>query len=580
MGADLKGKKSVGADLKCKKMRYFILSICMAIFGAMLIAQTPVAVTVDTDRIVEGQSIRATILRGNTEGDLTVNYRVGAPKLEIANIIASSSNSAALNRLIDGDNKSSWCNDGNAKYSGKDDEPYLIFVLKEPAAVSHISLMNFVGQWHEFRGIKEVVVETSVDGKTFDEVDRIVVSLTKYGAIEGIFETFPLPRTEWDKKIVAIKLKVLSNHNREFYKGTSYEGDHANGSIFGLAEVEILSTGINKETLNHNSTSVTIPAGQASVSFNIATVDDQLIVGDRIMEIAVLPSKDYILDSVHKAYALVLDNDRGPKVSVTVEQDTADFEKGEAGKIVFKRDNNEGDLLIRYTTANKLVPIQVASASSSHYIDSQPSNMYDNSLATNWSNTGNAKNESEEDDEPWVSFTFDEVYTLGLIRVANYINPGHSFRGVKDIEVFVALDENNLESVGFMTLKRSADGERLAIFEDIPLVGIPARRVAFKILSNYDREFYKGTSYEGTHANGSFVGLAEVQFYTGSTLSFNDIEEKIENYVIIPNGQYETTLTITPKRIVDGKYITVTLLEDYTRYTVDFNLMETTANVK
>jgi len=561
-------------------MRHFILSICcIIILSVTLLAQTPVAVTVDTDRIVEGQNVRATILRGNMEGDLTVNYRVGAPKLEIANIITSSSNNYLLSRLIDGDKNSSWCNNGNSKYGDKDDEPFFIFVLKEPTAVSYISLINYVNPGHEFRGIKEVIIETSVDGQTFDEVDNIVVSPTRYGAAEGFFETFPLPRAEWDKKIVAIKLKVLSNYNREFYKGTSYEGDHANGSAFGLAEVEIYATGINKETLNHNNTSVTIPNGQASVSFNIATVDDPFIVGDRIMEIAILPSKDYTLDPVHKAYVLVLDNDRGPKVSVTSEQDNADFEKGEAGKIVFKRDNNEGDLLVRYTTANKLVPIQFSSASSSHY-SVPPSNMHDNSLATNWGNTGNSKYESEEDDEPWVAFTFDEVYTLGLMRVANYVNPGHTFRCVQYVEVFVALDENNLESVGFTTLRRSTDSEKLATFEDIPLVGIPARRVAFKILSNYTTEFYKGTSYEGDYGNGSAVGLAEVQFYTGSTLSFNDIEEKIENYVIIPNGKYETTLTITPKRIVDSKYITVTLLEDYTKYTVDFDLMETTVNVR
>ena len=578
MGADLTGKKRVKKGKK-RKMRYVILSICIAIFSAMIMAQTPVAVAVETDRIVEGQNVRATILRGDMEGDLTVNYRVGAPKIEIANIITSSSNNYLLSRLIDGDNKSSWCNDGNAKYSGKDDEPYFIFVLKEPTVVSQISLINYVNPGHEFRGIKEVVIETSADGQTFDEVDNIVVSPTRYGVTEGVFETFTLPRTEWDKKIVAIKLKVLSNYNRAFYKGTSYEGDHANGSAMGLSEVEIYATGINKETLNHNNTSITIPAGQASVSFNIATVNDQFIVGDRVMEIAILPSKEYTLDPVHKAYVLVLDNDRGPKVSVSAEQDTADFDRGEVGKIVFKRDNNEGDLLVRYTTANKLVPIQFSSASSSHY-SAPPSNMHDNSLATNWGNTGNAKYETEEDDEPWVAFTFDDVYTLGLMRVANYINPGHTFRSLKDVEVLVSLDENNLESVGFMTLRRSADSEKLATFEDIPLVGITARRVAFKILSNYACEFYKGTSYEGDYANGSAVGLAEVQFYTGSTLSFTDIEEKIENYVIIPNGQYETTLTITPKRIVDGKYITVTLLEDYTKYTVDFNMMETTVNVK
>ena len=126
----------------------------------------------------------------------------------------------------------------------------------------------------------------------------------------------------------------------------------------------------------------------------------------------------------------------------------------------------------------------------------------------------------------------------------------------------------------------SINGTAVGLTDSLGMIAISARRVAFKILSNYDRVFYQGTSYDGDYANGSLVGLAEVQFFTGSTLNFEDINEKIENYVIIPNGKNSVTLTITPKRTVGDKAIDITILDDFTRYVVDIDAFEATVNVK
>jgi len=551
----------------------FLFAFSVNLFGV------DVAIIADKYEIVEGDRVKATILRGDMQGDLEVAYSVGAPKLPIANVIASSSFGGTLRYLTDGKLDTCWMNGGNAKNDAKDDTPAVLIKLAEPAIVGEIKIASYVNPWHEFRTVKDVVVELSFDGENFTPAMQI---MCRRGYLEtvSVFETFPLPIEARQTPVQFIRLKVLSNYAREFYNGTSYDGDSANGSLVGMAEIEVLGVGVGSTVAAPATGKVTILDGQSSVDFNIQTINDEFIYGDKIMEIRIEPSASYTLDPVHKAHILVKDNDFGPQVSVTATKPEADFANNSVGEITFKRSNTNGELIVRYTTANVPLELQYIGASSLFH-NSPLTNLTDNSLSTNWMNSGNADRESEQDDEPWIVFTFDEVYPVGMMRIANYANRGHSFRSVKDIEVLAAENENDFVSIGFTTLRRTLDSSTVGEFQDIPLGGLTARRIAFKILSNYNTEYYKGTSFDkGGTANGSLVGLSEVQFFTGSTLNFKDIAEELTNYVVFAPGQDTVTVTLTPNKITGNKTVDITILEDYTRYTVDLSSINATVTVK
>jgi len=539
-----------------------------------------VALQVDRAEIIEGQSVRATILRGNMDGDLEVSYSVGAPKLEIANVKASAVQGGSLPRLTDGDLKTAWQNAGNSKNEGKDDTPYILITLAEPSILGEIKIANYINNAHEMRCVKDAVIEISLDGENFTEAMQIKCTQSRAGSTAGIFESFAFPKGARATPVQYIRLKILSNYNREFYKGTSYEGDFSNGSIVGVSEIEILGYGVDNATRMPYQSTVNIPNGQSSVSFNVPTTNDPYIYGNRIMEIRINPSASYILPQENRAYINVIDDDFGSQVSVTASKPIADFETGESGEFTFTRTDARGELAVKYTTANIALGFQYIGASSTFH-NAPLSNLSDNSLSSSWANGGNASVEGEKDDEPWVVFTFDDIYAIGMMRIANYVNPGHTFRSAKDIEVLVADNENDFISLGIITLKATPGDAKAGIFEDIPLSGLSARRIAFKILSNYSGiEFYKGKSFEGKFANGSYVGLSEVQFFTGSTLNFKDIEEELTNYVVFAPGQDTVKISITPKKMVGDKTVDITLLEDYTLYTVDLDNMNTTVTVK
>ena len=551
--------------------------LCLTAFMISVLA-ADVAVLVEKQLITEGESVRTTILRGDMEGNLTVNYTIGAPKLPLKNIVASSNSNASLATLIDERLDTCWLNNGHSQQNPiKDDEPFLIFYLNEPTAVESISLANYVNPWHEMRCVNDAVIEISKDGVNFEEAMQIKCA-RQMGTYTSSLQKFVLPPQLQKEAILAIKLKVLSNYNREFYKGTSFEGPYPHVSMVGLAEVAIHGRGISPDTLAYNNLSVTIPDGESSVSFNVNTKDDPYIYGDRVLEIKLSQSENYTLKDGGFAQVLVKDNDFGPEVSLITSKPLADFAAGEVGEFTFKRNSTQGETVIRYTTANEFLPVSMIAASST--FQGSNANLIDNNLATNWMNGGNASNEGEEDDEPWVVFTFDDIYPVGMMKIANHVQLGHTFRCIKNFEVLAAQNENDFISLGFGELKGVDGNATVSYFQDIPLPNVQAKRIAFKILSNYSREFYKGTSFEGTFANGSYVGLAEVQFFTGTSLDFKDIEEEITNTVIIPAGQDSVTLKITPKKLVGDKQITITILEDYTRYTVDFDSLESTVNVK
>jgi len=560
-------------------MKKIIATLVLLFAFSINLFGVDVALIAEKYEIIEGDRVKATILRGDMEGNLEVEYSVGAPKLQVANAIASSTYGGTLPNLTDGKLDTCWMNYGNSKNEGKDDTPAVLLKLTEPALVGEIKIANYVNPWHEFRCVKDVVVELSLDGENFTPAMQIKCGQYQQQR-ESKFETFSFPIEARQTPVQFIRLKILSNYNREFYQGTSYDGDSSNASLVGMAEVEILGIGVGSTVVAPVSGKVTIPAGQSSVDFNIQTVNDEFIYGDKVMEIRIEPSVSYKLDPVHKAHILVKDNDFGPQVSVEATKSEADFDNKTAGEFTFKRSDTRGELVVRYTTANVPLGLQYIGASSLFH-NSPLTNLIDNSLSTNWMNSGNADRESEQDDEPWVVFTFDEIYPIGMMRIANYANRGHSFRSVKDIEVLAAEGENDFVSIGFATLKRTLDSSTVGEFQDIPLGGLTARRIAFKILSNYNTEYYKGISFDnGGTANGSLVGLSEVQFFTGSTLNFKDIEEDLTNYVVFAPGQETVKVTITPNKIVGDKTVDITILEDYTRYTVDLSNINAIVTVK
>ncbi|MBA3847615.1 MAG: hypothetical protein H0X45_13365, partial [Planctomycetes bacterium] len=69
-----------------------------------------------------------------------------------------------------------------------------------------------------------------------------------------------------------------SNYSKTFGRGESAEGDHANGSITGLAEVEFLtgSTAGKADLREALPGEIVIPDGAASVELRLTPIDDRL----------------------------------------------------------------------------------------------------------------------------------------------------------------------------------------------------------------------------------------------------------------------------------------------------------------
>jgi hypothetical protein len=299
----------------------------------------------------------------------------------------------------------------------------------------------------------------------------------------------------------------------------------------------------------------------------VQTLDDKRIQGPANLQLRLLAGTNYAVGTPGSASVAVADNDTGDEVSITATTPTATGHK--PGVFTVKRTGTTGDLVVRYVTST--VPVPITAVSCSDTSRSSPADMIDGNLQTVWCNTGNAERESEQIDEPWIVFTFANLTTVGRMRVANYVNPEHTFRGIREVEVLAATAMSNFVSLGSRTFKRTADNAKVSEFESIDLGGVKARRILFRVKSNYAREFGQGKSFEGTWANTSAVGLAEVEFLTGSTAGNQDIQEPPIGTLTIPNGKDRVTLAITPVANQDkpgDKTVVLTLIPDFITYTV------------
>ena len=539
------------------------------LLAAALALGIPVTITFDKTEVNEGDALVCTIARQGTDGDLTVKYASGMPKIPVASVTASDQWANSVNNVIDGRLDTFWQNRGNSKDEGKDDNPSLTFIFEEPTVIGAMHIANYVNPGHSFRGPKMIVIETSGDGTNFTPLATRELRRGADNSRIGVFETVPIPETT----ALAVRVRALSNYSgREFGKGTSMEGSYSNGSIVGLMEVEFTRPGAvmaDIQTLAANG--VVIPDGQSAISFPVRTLDDKWIEGDEELEIRLLYDEQYAIGAPASARVKIIDNDFGDVVSIVATEASAQEAGAKPGRFTISRTGTTGDLQVRYATSTQPVPIIAANASSSHNA-SPAGKAHDGSLETNWHNTGNAARESEQDDEPWIVFTFDQVYTIGQMRVANYRQSGHNFRGVKEFELLIATDMVNFTSLGTRVLPVTPDNVALPEFTLLDLGGVEARRVMLRILSNHaNRTFWQGTSFEGNYANGSYVALSEVECLTGSTAGNHDLKEPLSGTITIPDGQQSITLSIIP--LDDGRKegdetIVLTLVPDFITYTV------------
>jgi len=123
---------------------------------------------------------------------------------------------------------------------------------------------------------------------------------------------------------------------------------------------------------------------------------------------------------------------------------------------------------------------------------------------------GNSDNESH-DDQPAITYTFDAIYSLGLLRVSNF-NGSETGRGAKEVDVLISTDGTTFTLLGTKQFQAGV-ASGAALWQEIDLGGASAKAVKFAIKSNwFGRVFYQGTSYEGAFANASITGLSEVEF--------------------------------------------------------------------
>jgi hypothetical protein len=142
-------------------------------------------------------------------------------------------------------------------------------------------------------------------------------------------------------------------------------------------------------------------------------------------------------------------------------------------------------------------------------------------------------------------------------------------RCVRELEMLGAVKNADFTPLGTFTLARTDDQAKAGSYQTFPLPGVLARRVLLRVKSNYFTEFGKGTSFEGTSASGSIVGLSEVQFMTGSTAGSNDFIEVLNGTVVIPDGKAFVDLPVTAKddKIKEGtEQVLVVLIPDDAAY--------------
>ena len=187
------------------------------------------------------------------------------------------------------------------------------------------------------------------------------------------------------------------------------------------------------------------------------------------------------------------------------------------------------------------VPIVSSSASSSYDWRWPATASYDGDATTFWMTAGNSLNEGK-DYMPWIEYTFDQVYSIGTMRVINF--DGYEYlRGAKDVEVLVSQDGTTFTSLGYKQFllgsSTTIDGTLItqgAVWQSFDLGGALAKYVKLAIHTNYYGWVYYGSPDldGGTWgwANASITGLREAQFY--AAIGNADCSSPNSNCVVRP----------------------------------------------
>ena len=139
----------------------------LAVLAVATIPAEELRISVAAPTVVEGKPLTFTIQRTGTAGALSVDYEVGPPIAEVIEVSASSQ-TANASLVCDGRLDTQWMSAGNSDQpQEKDDAPSLTLVLARPTQIAALRLANYANPSHTFRGINEVRLEVSDDGKVF-----------------------------------------------------------------------------------------------------------------------------------------------------------------------------------------------------------------------------------------------------------------------------------------------------------------------------------------------------------------------------------------------------------------------------
>ena len=539
----------------------------LAVLAVTTIPAEELRISVAAPTVVEGAPLKFAIQRTGTTGALSVDYEVGAPIADVTGVSASSQ-TADASAVCDGRLDTQWMSAGNSDQPlEKDDAPSLTLVLAKPTQIAALRMANYVNPGHAFRGMNEVRLEVSDDGKVFKTAE-----VFKIRPSTDTLKVSEFQRVQLDTPVIAkvVRLVALSNHaGTTFGLGSKVEGPYSNVSFCGLAEIQLELPGIAGNDVLAGSGTVVIADGSNREFIQVLTTDDHLCEHDEPLEMRILPGTGYVTGPRGRAQAMIIDNDGGDELSITAPSPTTLEKSKKSGVFRIARKRTRGPLTVHYNTCN--VPVKIASVSASDAYSANPAaNAHDGKPETLWMNRGNAKLESDQIDEPWIAFTFAEPQVLGAVRITNYANPGHSMRCAREVTLLnTIVNDDDFTPLGNFTLARTDDQATSGISQTFTLPGVLARRVMLRVNSNYATVFGKGTSFEGDYANNSITGLAEVQFMTGSTAGINDVRETFDGTVIIPDGKAFVDLPVTAidDAIKEGtEQLVVTLLPDETAY--------------
>ena len=408
--------------------------------------------------------------QGDLSSPLTVTYGSGLTPLVVASTGASSSYGAATpNNTTDGRADTFWMSAGNSQNEGKDYTPWISFAFPQVQSIGGFRVRNF-SNLEAGRGARNVEVLVSTDGSTFSSIGTKVFNVGTSDPANVQWQDIDL----FNVPARIVKLAIHDNHyNWNFYQSPALEGPWANASITGLSDVDFLggSTATITEFAPGTLTgSVVIPAGQSYVDLPINALA------------SATPGHLLTLAVTSNDTAYTVGSSRSASVTIVDE--------------VFATP----------------VPIVSSSASSSYSWMTPTSASYDGDLSTPWMTSGNSDHEGH-DDTPWIIYNFDQVRTLGTLRLSNF-NSGENGRGAKDVELFVSTDGSTFTSIGTRQFPRGASSNTTGTWQDVALGGVRAGAVKIVIHTDwFGTTFYQNSSYEGAWANASITGLSEIQFY-------------------------------------------------------------------